>query len=232
MILHFTEYIKENNELSGYNSFIILLKMIEDLDITFIKHNEDYLNSEKYVLFYKSYEIKDKQELLSKLEFRSSLKLTYDNLKSLKDKKVSFFIGIYNKILEYGFYNYTDKSFIKIGEFTFSKNILNNISKFHSFLNIKQDLTPINISKISLLNQVKNDIKASFYKDKKSEIEIKNFDVLTVKFDINEIEYKKYQNILESYTNNKKWRDKIDAYFEIDNDDLIFYFKVKKPEQI
>ena len=83
---------------------------------------------------------------------------------------------------------------------------------------------------INILNNIKDDLKDNFYKDKKSNILLKNTEVLTITFNIKDFQYNNFQDIIDKWKNNKKWKDKVDAYFEVDDENLIYYFKIKKIE--
>jgi hypothetical protein len=146
---------------AGINSFKIFLNIINSENLFFIKRN--YLNTGEYFYFFFTEKINSNLEILDKFEEKRSLKKGFDTLSKIKDKKLNFFFGIKESILEYGFLDNDKFVVYKIGSFLINQNYIENkLPKYKCMINIRNRMKDANLKNIKLLHSVKKDLSELF----------------------------------------------------------------------
>lgn len=216
MITKYIEYIKESNDNTGYKTFLIYLSVID-------KMNNSFINTDKFT-FYKTDHIESNSNLLDLLETKSSLSNLYDIIKN-NNNEFSFYIKI-DTIFEYGIVDYINSKWFKIGEFNIEEKYIKDITKYKCLENIKINIKNLNIKNLKLLNLVKKDL-LNLYSDKKSTISLVNNNIIKKIFNKNEFNYSNFLQLIDKWTEDKKWNKSINHYIDYEDNDVIFYFKVK-----
>lgn len=212
----------------GIETFNIFLNVIDVQNMIFLKG--DYLNHPECLIFFKTDRIKNIAKILDQIEFRKSLLGLHAILKTIKDKSLSFFFSINEKlILEYGVLELNSKSIYIFGEFKIQDGYLNSLSN-KCITPIRLDLTNLNIKQLSILHTVKKDFKTIF--DTESEPRILDTRRIAVSFDLNDfnpadLEKERIDFTLRDFADKKKWGKKVETYVTID-DKVNFFIKVKE----
>ena len=231
----YNEFINEQIQveplLAGREGFKIYLKIVNNYGNDFAFQN--YLNTGNYFYFFSTDKIDDINSLLDELKLKKSLETTYLTLRQIKDENVSFFIGIRDNILEYGFFNNTKKLVFKTGKFTISDRYLKyDFPRYHSVKSIKLRLKDANIKHLTLLHKIKKDLE-KLWPNTESSIEI--IDEFRIKKTIsldkfgetnqNEI---KLTHALNDFARDKDWFKKVTTYVNIDteNNEIKFLMRI------
>lgn len=220
--------MEEKVELSGRNAFEILLDIICDFDILFMKQN--YLNTSDFSYFFSSEKIEKKREILDTLSRKSSLKTAYNTLGSILDMRLSFYIGIKDNILSYGYYNENNKYIYKVGRFKVSSNDLKILSKHKCLKTIRSILENNNIKNLNLLHVIKQEF--NIFKDVESDIEILDENRIKNTYPISILKEEdrdenKLRIFLIQYSRNYKWSDKCYYIIVLTEKYVHFYIKIK-----
>lgn len=163
------EQIEIEDMLSGKESFKNFLILVNNFELIFFK--KGYLNTSNYLFFYYTNSIDNNTELLNELKLSESLKSSYLTLKKIKDKILSFYFGIKNDILEYGFYDVSKKIVYKTGKFKIDSTYFKNLPRHKCFSNIRNSIRKINLIKMKNLHKIKEDVK-SMWEDKESVLKV------------------------------------------------------------
>lgn len=227
MIKKFNEI--EKNNFSGKYGFFMFLDIIDELKNSFI--SENYLNTENFNLFFTTDKINDKNKLTNLLEYKKSLNNGYNILIHIRNLRLSFYFGIKNFVLEYGFHDDLKRSIYKIGEFKIISNFFKSLNSYKSISLIINILKEITLKDLELLQNIKLDFKY-LIEQNFSNIEI--FDNRIIKV-INNNELKKYniKNIndyFDSWCLNYKWYYSVYNYIDIDELNTTFYLKIKETD--
>ena len=221
--------MSENVKLSGKNAFEILLDIIDENDLNFMKQN--YLNTSNYSYFFISDKISNKRMMLDTLQRKKSLETAYLTLGSIIDLRLSFFFGIIDKTLYYGFFNEDNKYVYKVGKFTTNDRDLKTLSKHKSMKTIRNVLNNSNLNNLKLLQIIKVDFHTLF-ENVKSDVEI--LDEYRIKniFEISILENKDRNEIilnkfLEQWSRNFNWSAKCFFYTHLTEKFIHFYIKLK-----
>lgn len=231
-MITYNDFTKEKTDvkLDGKFGFFMFLKLIDDLKMNFLKTNH-YLNTGKYQYFFTTEHIKNKEYFLGYFREALSIKTTCDTAQKLKDVRISFYFGVKNNHLEYGFQDDMKKSIYKTGLFEVDIKYIRSLKSYKCLSLIESILKNSNLSKLNLLQEVKNALK--FWYENKGDILILNENIIKKSIDKDEVKdeledvnalLRKYEKWCEKF----KWINKV--YYYIDNDDdnkVTFYIKIK-----
>ena len=230
-MIKYYEYIKENQlKLDGRHGFFMFLKLIDDLKFNFIKTNH-YLNVGKYLYFFTTEHIKNKDKFYDHFRDCLSIKTTCDTAINLKDKRISFYFGIKDNKLEYGFQDDMNRDIYKTGSFEVDDRYVKALKSYKCLVLIVNILKNVNLKNLMLLHEIKSHMKG-WYEDK-GKVIILNENILkktiskeNLKEELKDVNalLRKYENWCEKF----KWVNKV--FYYIDNDDednVTFYIKIK-----
>jgi len=219
---------KDNNiKLSGKSGFDILLNVIADFDLLFIK--QDYLNTGEFLYFFTTEKITKIQELENVLENKKSLNIAYLTLRQIKNMRLSFFFGIRDNILTYGFYNETNRYIYKVGTFTVTTKDIKKLSYKKSLKTIRNILLNNNLKNLKELHKIKVDFHTIF-NNVENDVEIideyiiKNT-ILEKSLTVND--ENQLTLYLTQWSRNFNWHDKCYYYVRTTPKYLHFYIKLK-----
>jgi len=227
MINNFEKFTS-NNRHDGKNGFFMFLEVIDDMKMNFIK-SSNYLNIGNYLYFFTTEYIKDRDKLFDIIENLSSIEVLFNTYKNIKDKRLSFFIGIKDNILEYGFQDDMSRNIYKTGYFKVNSNFLKTLNSFKCLSLIDGILKITNLNNLNLLHEIKKSL-LYWYKDDGQPFVLNNLIVkksvdksIIKNLEPNELLYK-YERWCEKF----KWFNKVYYYIDNDDDDKItFYVKIK-----
>lgn len=231
------EYIKENNEirLDGRHGFFMFLKLIDDMKMHFIKTNH-FLNVGKYQYFFTTEAIRRKDEFLAYFKECLSLKITCDTAKKIKDERLSFYFGVKDNHMEYGFNDDMKRSIYRTGIFDVNTKYLRSLRSYKCLSLIENVLKNSNISNLNLLQEIKSHLKGWY--ENKGNLLILNENMIrkTLKRDDIHDEAKNSVELLQKYEKwceKFKWHNKV--YYYIDNEEdneVDFYIKIKPKKNV
>lgn len=226
---NYSEYIKENKKitLDGKNGFFMFLTLIDDMKMNFIKSN-NYLNTGKYQYFFTTENVRKKDNFVQIFDDLMSLNITCRTAQKIKDIRMSFYFGIKDNILEYGFHDDMKTQIYKTGEFEVNSNYIKKLKSYKCLSLIEDVLKKCNLNNLNILQSIKKDFKN--WVPNLGYILILNENVIKKSIDKKEIKDEN-ENLLYKYENWCKdfsWFNKVYYYIdENDNDDITFYIKVK-----
>lgn len=231
-MINYIEYIKENNtlKLDGKHGFFMFLKLIDDMKMTFIKSSH-YLNTGKYQYFFTTEHIKDKSVFSGYFRDLLSLSTTCQTAKDLKDGRISFYFGVKNNELEYGFQNDMKRDIYKTGLFAIDTKYLRSLKSYKCLSLIEGILKLSNLSYLNLLQEVKTALKSWF--EGKGDVLILNETIVKKSIDKDDIkeELENVNQLLHKYERwceQFKWFNKVFYYIDSDdNEKVTFYVKIK-----
>ena len=220
----------ENNiKLSGKNAFDIFLNMISDFNMLFIK--QDYYNTGDYNYFFTSEKITKTKEIIDTLSRKKSLETAYKTLGNIQNMRLSFFFGVKNSVLFYGYYNEDNRYVYKVGKFKVTPKDLRNISKKKSMKTIRLILQNNNLKNMKLLQEIKVDFHTLFDTDE-NDVEI--LDEYRIKNSFSsdflreeDLDENKLRIFLLQWSRNFKWSDKCHYYIHLTDKYVHFYIKIK-----
>ena len=220
-------------ELSGKNAFDIFLDIINDNDLLFIK--QDYYNTGDYSYFFTTERIINTQEVIDSLRRKKSLETAYKTLGSLKDMRLSFFFGVKDNTMFYGYYNEDNRYVYKVGKFKATNKLIKNLYKIKCMKTIRSVLENVNLKNMKLLQEIKVDFHTLFDGVENDveivdEYRIKN----TFEIDIFKEEDKDEEKLklyLLQWSRNFKWTDKCYYIIHLTEKYAHFYMKIKSPVQ-
>jgi len=228
----YNEYIKLNeSKLNGKHGFFMFLDIVDELKNSFIK--EDFLNVRDFNIFFTTDKIKDKNKLSDLIEYKKSLDVAFATLNHIKNLRLSFYFGVRDFNIEYGFHDDLKRMVYKIGEFKITSQYLNILSSYKCITLISKVLRNIKLKDLELLQKVKNDLKYLF-DEKFNNIKIEHGNKVVKK--INSVELKNYYNknnitdYFESWSFKYKWYYSTYNYTDEYQDDTYFYVKIKQPD--
>jgi len=233
-MIKYYEYIKENQmKLDGKHGFFMFLKLLDDMKMNFLKTGH-YLNTGKYQYFFTTDHIRNKDHFAGYFRDSLSLKITCVAAKQLKDKRVSFYFGVKDNMLEYGFQDDMTREIYKTGLFQINTRYLRSLKSYKCLSLIENILKNSNIGNLNLLQKVKINLK-NWYEGKGSTIILnenivkKTIEKASIKEDVKDSNalLRKYEVWCEKF----KWFDKV--YYYVDNEEeneVTFYVKIK-PKQ-
>lgn len=219
-----------NIKLDGKHGFFMFLKLIDDMKIHFIKSSH-FLNTGKYQYFFTTEAIRDKESFVGYFRESLSLKTTCDTAQNLKKERLSFYFGVKNNQLEYGFQDDMKSSIYKTGVFAVDTKYVRSLKSYKCISLIEGILKNSNLSSLNLLQEIKSNLK--FWHEGKGSVLILNEwiikksidkdDIKDELDDVNKLLYK-YEKWCEKF----KWINKVFYYIDSeDNDKVTFYIKIK-----
>jgi len=229
-MIKYNDFINENIiKLDGRHGFFMFLKLIDDLKFNFIKTNH-YFNVGKYLIFFTTENIKNKDKFYDFFRDCLSIKITCDTAINLKDKRISFYFGVKDNKLEYGFQDDSNRDIYKTGEFEVDYKYVRSLRSYKCLVLIENLLKNFNMKNLTLLHEIKLNLKNWYEGDGK--IIIISDDVLkkTISKDILKEELKDVNGLLRKYENwceKFKWVNKVFYYIDNDEDNVTFYIKIK-----
>lgn len=223
-------------KLDGKHGFFMFLKLIDDMKMNFIKTGH-YLNTGKYQYFFTTENIKDKGSFLGYFRESLSLQTTCRTAEDLKDNRISFYFGIKNNNLEYGFQDDMKRDIYKTGLFKVDTKYVRSLRSYKCLSLIEGILKNANLKSLNILQEVKNSLK-EWYQGKGS-ILILTENVIKKTFDKSDFKkeeledpinlQRKYENWCEKF----KWYNKVYCYIDSEDDDKVtFYAKIKPKENV
>lgn len=226
----FSTYIKENQNsypVDGRYGFYMFLHTLDELKFSFIKTN-NYLNTGNFLYFFRTQLIKNPDSIEDAFEFKDSIQNTFETFEKLSSERLSFYFGIRNGILEYGFFNDMKDVIYKTGQFEIKDNELRNIKSYKCLILISGILLNANTRTLKILQEVKKDLK-NLLSDKTS----KGITILTIQRlrkmiskdqlkDINDLD--KY---FTDWCSKFPWGNKVECYTDDSEDIVSFYVKIK-----
>jgi len=224
----FLTYIKENQNtpVDGRYGFYMFLYSLDELKFTFIKTG-DYLNTGNFLYFFRTEIIRTSIDVLDNFEFKDSNKYTFRTYNKLKDERLSFYFGVRNGILEYGFYNDMKDVIYKTGQFEIKDQELRSIKSYKCLVLINGVLQLTNTRTLKILHEVKNDLKNLF-----PEVNSKGVTILTTQrlrktFQKDQIKEEKLDKYFSDWCNKFPWGKKVESYIDDSEDIVSFYIKIK-----
>lgn len=235
MIKSFLTYIRENQEknvIDGRNGFFIILQILDTLKFSFIKSG-NYLNVGNFLYFFRTEWIKNPVNVLNSIQSKDLIKNTFKIYSKIKDEKLSFYFGVRNGNLEFGFYNDLKDVIYKTGEFKIRDSELRKMTSFKCVTMISGILRLASTKTLTILHQIKKDMKYLF-EDKTS----KGISILTTMrlrkvIEKKELDQKNYDDLIKYFVdwcNKYPWGKKVEAYIDDTEDDVSFYIKIKPKE--
>lgn len=226
----FIQQEKKPLKLDGRHGFFMFLRLIDDLKFNFLKTNH-YLNVGKYLYFFTTEHIKNKDKFYDLFRDCLSIKKTCDTAQKLKDKRISFYFGIRDNKLEYGFQDDMTREIYKTGVFDVVDRYVRSLKSYKCLVLIEGILKNANIVNLDLLHEIKSHLKG-WYKDKGKIIILneniikKTIDKSYLKEELKDVNglLRKYEQWCEKF----KWVNKV--FYYIDSDDeqnVTFYIKIK-----
>lgn len=227
MINSFEEF-KIGNSHDGKNGFFMFLEVIDEMKMNFIK-SSNYLNIGNYLYFFTTEYIKNKEQLFDIIVDLSSIEILFKTYKNIKDNRLSFFIGIKDNILEYGFQDDMTLLVYKTGYFKINNNFLKNLNSFKCLSLIDGILKITNLNNLNLLHEIKKSL-FYWYKDEGQPFVLNNI-IVKKSIDKSVVKHLKPHELLykyERWCEKFKWFNKVYYYIDNDDDDKItFYIKIK-----
>ena len=219
-----------NIKLDGKHGFFMFLKLIDEMKMHFIKSSH-FLNTGKYQYFFTTEAIRDKEKFVGYFRESMSIKTTCDTAQNLKNERVSFYFGIKNNQLEYGFQDDMKNSIYKTGLFAVDSKYVRSLKSYKCITLIEGILKNANLSSLNLLQEIKSNLK--FWYEGKGTVLILNETIVRKSIDkddikdelgdVNKLLYK-YEKWCEKF----KWINKVFYYIDSeDNDKVTFYIKIK-----
>jgi len=229
------DYIKENEgpRLDGKHGFFMFLKLLDDMKMHFIKTSH-YLNTGKYQYFFTTDHIKNKEDLLGYFSDSMSLKTTCETANQIKDNRLSFYFGVKNNNLEYGFQNDMTREIYKTGLFKVDTKYIRSLRSYKCLALIEGILKNSNLVNLNMLQEIKSHLKTWF--EGKGSILILNENIVKKSIDKEDCKedlenvnglLHKYEKWCEKF----KWVNKVFYYIDSEDDDKVTFYVKIKPKQ-
>lgn len=226
--------LKKNNDflleskLNGKYGFFIFLDIIDQLKNSFIK--EDYLNTKDFNLFFTTDKIEDKMKLSDILEFKKSLNIAYETLIHIRNLRLSFYFGVKDFKLQYGFHDDLKRMIYKVGEFKITSTFLRNLRSYKCITLISNILENVILKDLNILQKTKKDL-VYFIDDKFKDIkfidEKRLFKCISNKELDNYVKGDKLTEYFDSWCFKHKWYYSVYNYVDRDDNNTYFYIKIK-----
>jgi len=216
-------------ELSGKHAFDIFVDIINDFDLLFVK--QDYYNTADYSYFFTTERVNKVQEIIATLRRKKSLETAYKTLGSVKDMRLSFFFGIKDYTLFYGYYNEDNRYVYKVGKFRINNSEIKKLYRNRCMKTIRSILEGVNLKNMKFLQNIKVDFHTLFNGVKNDveildEYRIKNsFPIETLKEEDRDED--KLRLYLSQWSRNFKWSDKCYYFTTLTEKYIHFYIKIK-----
>lgn len=230
-MIEYKDFVKEKSiKLDGRHGFFMFLKLIDDLKFNFIKTNH-YLNVGKYLYFFTTEHIKNKDKFYDLFRDCLSIKTTCDTAQKLKDKRLSFYFGIKDNKLEYGFQDDMTREIYKTGIFEIEDRYLRSLKSYKCLSLIEGILKNSNIKNLNLLHEIRSHLKGWY--ENKGKVIILDENIIKKSIDREELkdELKDVNNLLRKYERwceKFKWVNKVFYYIDSEDEQYVtFYIKIK-----
>ena len=224
------EQIQMEDMMSGKESFRNFLFIINRLELKFLKRG--YLNTSDYYYFFFTESIRDNKILLDELELKESLKATYLTLRKIKNKVLSFYVGVKGKVFEYGLYDVSQRIVYKTGKFEINNTFFKSLPRHKCFKNIRKVLTKANLTNMHLLHTIKKDLE-NLWSESESQIKVVDHDKIKKSFPkklfrIGDLNENLLSKSIERFSKSYKWSNKTWNYVVIGDEWVHFYFVIEK----
>lgn len=235
-MIEYKDFVKKKTilKLDGRHGFFMFLKLIDDLKFNFIKTNH-YLNVGKYLYFFTTEHIKNKDKFYDYFRDCLSIKTTVNTAQKLKDKRISFYFGIKDGKLEYGFQDDMNRDIYKTGVFDVDNRYIRSLKSYKSLVLIENILKNVNLSNLILLHEIKAHLKGWYENEGKVIILNENIVKKTINKEELKDDIKDVNNLLRKYEKwceKFKWVNKVFYYIDSEDDDNVtFYIKIKPKEK-
>ena len=223
-VVNDAEPTMNESKTNGKYGFFMFLEMIDDMKNSFI--NENYLNTSDFNLFFTTDNIKDKNKLSDKLEYKRSLDVGYQTLIHIRNLRLSFYFGVRDYILEYGFHDDLKRIVYKIGEFKINSTFLNSVESFKCISLIRNILKQTNLKNLSTLKRAKDDLKY-LITDNSGVIQILDQRRVDCTVQKSEINIKNYSEYFDSWCLKHPWYYTTYNYVDEEQDIVHFLVKIK-----
>lgn len=230
---NFRNYLKEDLELpnsielSGKYSFFNFVQIVGNHDYHFV-YSEYYTNLYKYLYYFVAETIKDNETFIEVFQYKSSLKMLHSVMVKLRQNKLSFFFGINKEsILRYGILDHQSKRSHVCGEFKVNDKFFDSAKNYKALEFLIKYLKDINIRKISLIKQIKQEFE-KFYPSKKSKkVQIVGKNMIISHFDRHkftdeELSTNRPFRVLHEWISKKDWRGGVHYYVNETENELEF----------
>jgi len=219
----------ENLDYSGKHAFDIFLDIICDFDLLFVKQN--IYNTSDYNYFFTTEKITKTHEIINILKRKKSLERAYMTLGSIREMRLSFYFGIKENVLFYGFFNEDNSYVYLVGKFDITPKDLRNIAKKKCVKTIRIILENSNLKNLKLLQLIKVDFHTLF-EDVENDVEILDEYRIKNTFPIEILkeedrEENKLSIYLTQWSRNFKWTDKCYYFVHVTEKYAHFYIKIK-----
>jgi hypothetical protein len=231
MIKNFLTYINETKQEPTNDNrygFYMYLQTLDELKFSFIKSG-NYLNTGNFLYFFRTEWIKNPTKILNEFESKNSIRNVFRIYNKINQEKLSFYFGIRNGILEYGFYNDLKDVIYKAGEFKIKDSELRKMTSYKCLTMISGILKIASTKTLKLLHEIKKDMKYLF-EDKTN----KGTTILTtmrLRKPINKNLLKNEKDLdvyFTNWCNDHPWGEKVESYIDdSENDYVSFYVKIK-----
>jgi hypothetical protein len=195
-----------------------------------------YLNTGKYQYFFTTEHVRKNEDFIGFFRDSMSIRTTCETAHDLKDKRISFYIGIKHNNLEYGFQDDMTREIYTTGKFKVNTKYIRSLKSYKCLTLIEGILKNSNLYSLNILQEVKQSFKELF--KGKGDILILNENIIRKSIDKEDLkkELEDVNGLLRSYERwceKFKWFNKV--YYYIDGDDgdkVSFYVKVKPKQTI
>lgn len=230
----YLQHLNENNPppLAGAGAFEIFLEIIDEFGQEFTKTN--YLNTGEYAYFFTTEPLAGNQEVLRRLELKTSLATAYSTLYTIQQARVSFYLGVKGFRLEYGFFDDNKRLVYKVGMFKINNRYLQKLDHRDCFNLVRGVFQRTNLQHLQVLHQVKTDMVA-FWPALNGTREILDERRLKLTF---KAEYFKAEDLdetklvatLEQWARAQKWSAKFYYYGQLTPKYIHLYLKLREEE--
>ena len=229
-MMKYSTYIKENNQnhpIDGRFGFYMFLHTLDELNFSFVK-TSNYLNTGNFLYFFRTEIIKKPIDISDAFEFKDSNINTFNIYEKINTERLSFYFGIRNNMIEYGFYNDMTDIIYKTGQFEVKDKEVRSIKSYKCLILINGVLSETNTRTLKILQEIKKDLK-NLFQDKKS----KTITIITtqrLRKIISKDQLKEEKDLDKYFTdwcNKFPWGKKVESYIDDSEDDISFYIKIK-----
>lgn len=227
MILN--EQITMEDFLSGKESFRVFLYMVNKFELRFLKRS--YLNTSDYFYFFYTDSIPNNSMLKDELQLKDSLKAGYLTLKKMKDRVLSFYFGIKENVLEYGFYDVSRRVVYKIGKFKITQSYFKKLPQHQCFKHIAERLKDADIKNMEILHQIKSDLY-QFKED--GEVKILSEEKIKISFNkdiFEDLGENKLTDEFNEFKNDYNWDSETKPEVVIGEEKVHFYLNLIPQEE-
>jgi hypothetical protein len=213
-------------KLNGKYGFFMFLEIIDEMKNSFI--SEDYLNTSDFIIFFTTDKISDTNKLSDKLEYKQSLDVSYETIKHIGNLRLSFYFGIRDFNLEYGFHDDLKRAVYKTGQFKISSSFLKSLSSYKCISLIRNILKNLSLNDVKRLKSIKSDLKYLF--DGKGIVEILDEERVACTVNKDFIKASNVNDYFDAWCFKHKWYYTTYNYTYEKEKDIDFLVKLKEPD--